>query len=119
VRDQLSLETLENTLPGYRRTDRDTARLAAVGVATRRDAQKLRVLQELAEAGDEGRTDYELGLVLQILRTSAGKRRKELLEHGLVRDSRRRRNTDTGTSAVVWELTDSGREIASLLKEQE
>jgi predicted transcriptional regulator len=80
-----------------------------------RSAQRVRVLKALVEFGVDGATDYELGNRLNILRTSAGKRRKELLEIGLVARTGKTRPTDTGSSGIVWRVTDQGTEIARQL----
>lgn len=86
----------------------ETEVAAAEDNAPRSGSQRARVLVCLADAGNDGMTDWELGVALSILRTSAGKRRKELCEIGLVEDTGWRRKTDTGSSAVVWSLTDEG-----------
>ena len=90
---QLSMYTLFER--SVRRTDPDTSRSAARGIS---DAQRERVRQYLLSVPDA--TDYEIAMSLGILRTSAGKRRKEL---GAV-DTGSRRKTDTGVGAIVWRL---------------
>lgn len=108
-------EVAKNRLPRWHRGGLETERLAALDCYARTGSQRFRVLFELAGAGERGRTDYELGETLRILRTSAGKRRKELMEAGLVEASGGRRITDTGSTAIVWVLTEKGREVATLL----
>lgn len=89
-----------------RRTDPDTSRLAADAASRRSPSQRSRVWTTLLELGEA--TDYELSIACQILRTSAAKRRQELVDAGLVEDSGRRRDTDTGSSAIVWRPCLSG-----------
>ena len=94
---------IAETKPAYklhRETDFDTARMAAKKASKRGPNQRQRVLEHLQAVGEA--TDYEIGQALGILRSSAAKRRQELTEAGLVEDSNKRRNTDTGTSAIVW-----------------
>lgn len=91
----------------------DTEVEAAHGDRTARDAQRQSVLIALANAGDAGLTDYEAGRVLGVLRTSAGKRRLELMRDDLVADSGQRRPTDTGATAAVWVATEAGRRAAA------
>jgi hypothetical protein len=69
-----------------------------------RDNQKQDVLGHFIKLGEYGSTDYETSVALKILRTSAGKRRKKLCEQGLIVDSKQRRKTDTGSTAVVWRI---------------
>lgn len=88
---------------------RQTEAVAAWQNLPRSGSQRLRVLEAIARAGDEGRTDAELEDRLGMLRPSPGNRRGELVAGGWVRDSGRRRPTRTGSPAVVWVLTEAGR----------
>lgn len=101
------------------RHDPETAWLASVAAALRASGLRQRALIELTAAGDYGCTDWELSCALGSLRTTAGKRRKELQDAGLCERTDRRRMTDTGTSAVVWRVSDLGRQVASALQETE
>jgi hypothetical protein len=89
---------------------RDTERGAARIVARHVLGMRLNVLVELVRRGNVGATDYELAVALGVLRTSAGKRRKELFELGMVQDTDERRPTDTGASAIVWRVNSKGRD---------
>ena len=60
----------------------------------------------------EGLTDFELGDLIGRQQTSAGKRRGELRDLGLVRDSGARRASPSGSSAIVWIITEAGKEVA-------
>lgn len=84
----------------HRSTDRETSRWAAEGASSRSGGQRMRVWTALNQLGTA--TDFEIADHIGILRTSAAKRRQELTEAGLVVDSGRRRQTDTGTMAIVW-----------------
>ena len=72
--------------------------------AETRHNQRKEVLEHFIKRGNYGSTDYETGLDLKILRTSAGKRRKELCQDGMIVDSGTRRKTDTGSTAIVWRI---------------
>lgn len=85
-----------------RRTDPDTAQDAAVAHAELRRRDQARALAALRNAGVTGLTDFELGDRIGRQQTSAGKRRGELRDAGLVRDSGRRRKAPSGSMAIVW-----------------
>lgn len=83
-----------------RRNDLETSRLAAEAASRRSPSQRSLIWQTLLKLGEA--TDYELAEHLNILRTSAAKRRQELCDLGLVEDTGQTRPTDTGTLAVIW-----------------
>ena len=83
-----------------RTTDPDTSHLAAESASVRGPNQRLKVWEAIKHLGEA--TDYEISAFLQILRSSAGKRRQELTELGLVESTGKRRVTDTGSAAIVW-----------------
>lgn len=87
-----------------RASDPDTSQQAASGNREIRGAQRTKVFQYLESVGQTGATDYEIGADVGILRTSAGKRRKELCDLGYVEDSGTRRYTDSGSTAIVWRI---------------
>lgn len=87
----------------------DTERAAAELVTPRTGTQRARVLDYIGEAGQRGATDEEVAAGLGMLANTERPRRVELEEGGWVRDSGRRRDTASGTAAVVWELTIVGR----------
>lgn len=91
----------------WRRDDPETARLAALTNYSVSGKQRLAVLRALVHAGDAGMTDQEHE-ANGILRTSAGKRRKELEQLGCAEATTERRPTDTGAPAIVWRVTDAG-----------
>lgn len=93
-----------------------TERAAAAANAGRSGSQRRRVLEAIAGAGSDGHTDFELERLLGLNRPSPGNRRGELVTAGLVANSGRTRKTNTGSPAVVWVLTDAGREVFGRLE---
>jgi hypothetical protein len=96
-------ESLTTTVPAIRlvrTTDHDTAHEAADHASKRGPSQRRRVWEALKTLGDA--TDYELSIAVGILRSSAAKRRQELVDLGYVVETPWRRKTDTGSNAVVW-----------------
>lgn len=83
-----------------RTTDPDTAQQAATNASKRGPSQRRRVWEALSKLGTA--TDYELAIEAGILRSSAAKRRQELVDLGHVIETPHRRATDTGTLAIVW-----------------
>jgi hypothetical protein len=74
----------------------------------------------LDAAGDNGLTDYETAQRCHLARPHiAGNRRKELQTLGLVERTDERRPTDTGSTAVVWKITEAGRELAAAMRDEE
>lgn len=94
--------------PAARRTDPDTSQSAASRDPSARHIDRQRALQAHREH-PKGLTDFELADLLGRQQTSAGKRRGELRDAGLVEDSGVRRPSPSGASAVVWKVTDAGR----------
>lgn len=93
----------QSTSPA-RRSDPDTAHEAANANQEIRGEQRKKVYDYLLSVGANGATDYEIAVACGILRTSAGKRRKELVDLGLVEYAGFSRPTDTGSSARVWRV---------------
>ena len=89
----------------HRRTDHETSRLAATAASRRSPSQRSLVWHTLLKL--EAATDYQIAQAANILRSSAAKRRQELVEAGLVEDSGLRLPTDTGTLAIVWRPSSS------------
>ena len=83
-----------------RTQDPDTSRKAAESASRRGPSQRRRVWEALSKLG--GATDYEISVECGILRSSAAKRRQELVDLGHVIETPFRRKTDTGTEAIVW-----------------
>jgi DNA-binding transcriptional ArsR family regulator len=90
------------TLFGARATDPDTSHAAAADAAVNAATHRARALAELRAAGCLGLTDFELADRTGLQQTSIGKRRGELRDAGLVRDSGQRRPSPSGSAAIVW-----------------
>jgi hypothetical protein len=88
-----------------RRNDPETSRLAATAASRRSPSQRSLVWHTLLRL--EQATDYQIATAANILRSSAAKRRQELVDAGLVEDSGLREPTDTGTLAIVWRPSSS------------
>ncbi len=92
-----------NVMANVRASDPDTSHAAAVRGPEVRRKDLDTALAHLRQAGQAGLTDFELAAKMNRQQTSAGKRRGELRDAGLVRDSGRRRRAPSGSSAIVWE----------------
>jgi hypothetical protein len=82
-------------------TSIDAAKTATVRAETHR-ALALRLIR----TAPNGLTDFELADLTRLQQNSIGKRRTELLQRGLVRDSGERRPSWTGCRAIVWVAVD-------------
>jgi hypothetical protein len=98
--------------PNVRATDPDTSHRAAARAPSLRAHDRRAALLILAD-NPEGLTDFEVGALMCRQQTSAGKRRGELRDLGLVRDSGARRASPSGSSAIVWVITEAGKEAAN------
>jgi hypothetical protein len=90
-----------------RETDPDTSHLAAFKIAAKTDGIRKRVHYLFRSYGPM--TDYTLELLYAHVfeprpYSSVRKRRTELRDAGIIRDSGRRETIPTGSSAIVWEL---------------
>lgn len=107
--DQPSL--LSWTPPRARNTDPSTSHAAAADASLRASAGRLAVLDALMSGP---KTDFELATATGRQQTSAGKRRGECRDHGLVdvaRDGRGeevKRAAPSGSKALVWQITPAG-----------
>lgn len=95
--------------PAARRTDRDTAKLAASRNASGRGTDRINALRILARH-PAGLTDHELGERMGRIQTSAGKRRGELTAAGLVEATTERRLSPSGSPCTVWKITEAGKQ---------
>lgn len=89
-----------------RKSDPMTSHRAAQRDPVRRGTDRWRVLVALGERGPM--TDFELGEAVQRQQTSAGKRRGELVGLGLVESTGERRPSPSGSSSLVWAITEQG-----------
>jgi CRP-like cAMP-binding protein len=87
-----------------RSTDPGTSWAAAHDATPKAVTHRARVLAELRRVHPLGLTDYELAARLGLQQNSAGKRRGELRDRGLVEDSGERRPAPSGSKAIVWRL---------------
>lgn len=86
-----------------------TQRVAAIEAYPATGSWRLRVLEAIVESR-AGLTDEELQTMLRLNPSTERPRRVELVEGGWIEDSGTRRPTRSGRSAVVWALTERGRE---------
>ena len=98
--DPMPIDTIIPPTRLVRTTDPDTSQQAAKNASRRGPSQRRQVWESLKRLTTA--TDYELSVATGILRSSASKRRQELVELGHVVDTGQRRPTDTGTMAIVW-----------------
>ena len=111
-------ETLSPDLfsgPGARRSDPDTSHLAADRYPKLRSTDRREALFVHARNRD-GLTDFELGDLIGRQQTSAGKRRGELRDMGLIAATEERRPAPSGSPTIVWKITLEGVKVASELK---
>lgn len=65
----------------------------------------------------KGLTDFELGDIVKRQQTSAGKRRGELRDNGLIEQTSERRPSPSGSSAIVWRITLEGLRLGRTILE--
>lgn len=87
--------------PVARTRDLPTAKAAGLAAAERRTENQERVLAVL-RSHPEGLTDEQTGALLDMDKTTAGKRRLELERMGLVEMTDETRPTKRNRSATVW-----------------
>jgi hypothetical protein len=100
-----------------RRSDPETSKAAAHLANVTAGTLRAKCLFALADAGEGGLTDFELGRWVGRQQTSAGKRRGELVVLGLVEKTDEKRPTPSRAFAAVWRVTAAGRERARELRE--
>jgi hypothetical protein len=101
--DPMPLDTIIPATRLVRTNDPHTSHETAAEASRRGPSQRRRVWEALNKLGDA--TDYELSIETGILRSSAAKRRQELVDLGHVVATPFRRKTDTGSNAVVWRVS--------------
>lgn len=95
------------TLPPFQ-AHSATSREAAIEIYPKAGTLRASVYEALAQAGDAGLTDEQIGQQIRMGGNTVRPRRVELVEKGLVRDSGRRRETGSGRKAVVWVCASTG-----------
>jgi predicted transcriptional regulator len=91
-----------------RNTDPETSHQAAARAPSVRANDRRAALIAHVE-NPAGITDFELAEIVGRQQTSAGKRRGELRDLGLIEDSGLRRAAPSGSSSIVWRITMRGR----------
>jgi hypothetical protein len=94
--------------PTSRMADPDTARAAGNAHPSLRANDRHAALLAHA-ANPAGLSDFELADIMGRQQTSAGKRRGELRDLGFIEDSGLRRDSPSGSSAIVWRITSLGK----------
>ena len=102
--------------PGARRTDPETSHQAADRYPKLRGSDRREALFAHAINWRSGLTDFELGDLIGRQQTSAGKRRGELRDMGLIASSEDRRPAPSGSPTIVWKITEEGKKAALELK---
>lgn len=95
---------------GYRNTDPETSVDAALRDLGRKATDRVLALA-VHYANPRGLTDFELGDRMGRQQTSAGKRRGELRDLGLIEQTELRRLAPSGSPAIVWVITELGRRV--------
>lgn len=91
---------MNETLPYQQHSE--TSFIAAKTFEPKAPTARGRVLEYIKHSGDQGATDEEIQVALQMNPSTQRPRRIELVESEAVRDSGIRRETSGGRMAVVW-----------------
>lgn len=94
--------------PAARASDPHTSHAAARDAGRRAPVLRNRCLAALRAAGERGMTDFELAAAVCSQQTSAGKRRGELVKLGLVEYAGCKRQSPSGSDAMVWRVVEMG-----------
>lgn len=104
--------------PAARNADPDTSWQAAMHNLKGRVTDRKNALAVHYASQRTGLTDFELADRMGRQQTSAGKRRGELRDLGLIAATDHRRDAPSGSPAIVWSITELGRQVhLALLKE--
>jgi hypothetical protein len=103
--------------PGARLTDPDTSHKAANEHQLIRRRDRAAVLHVHA-AHPRGLTDFELADIMNRQQTSVGKRRGELRDMNMIIETPERRAAPSGSSAIVWQITEYGVAMARQLRSE-
>jgi len=95
---------------GARGTDPDTSWYAAYRDLSRRSGDRI-VALDVHYRYPNGLTDYELAAYMARQQNSAGKRRGELRDRGLIVDSGIERDAPSGSPCIVWVITVKGAQV--------
>ena len=110
--DQLDLlaDPGRNTIGKFSADPPATSRLAAVEAYPHTGTARRRVLDAIGFAGDGGLTDEQIQTRLGMNPSTQRPRRIELQEGGWITKAERTRWTRSHRAAVVWVLTEKGRD---------
>ena len=97
--------------PNVRNTDPDTSHAAAAEHKILRKGDRVMTLI-MHYYHPDGLTDYELGDLIGRQQNSAGKRRGELRDNGLIENSGHKRPAPSGSLVIVWQITPKGIALA-------
>lgn len=96
-------ETLYGGKPPYRRRrQQDTSRAAALTMLATATTLQAKVYQMIQSRTDAGMTDEEIQEALSLRIPTEVARRRELVLLGVIEDSGRRRQNESGRDAIVW-----------------
>jgi len=101
---------MEQILPPHQRHS-DTSVEAAEQVSERFSGMMDTVFKKIGLQGSFGLTDEEGQISLRMEGNSYRPCRVTLVDRGMVHDSGKRRKTIRNRNAVVWELTEFGKEV--------
>lgn len=102
MKEALVQPSLFDFQPTARYGDPATSHQAAEKAAPRAKTNREIALRILKESPG-GLTDFELSARSGIAQTSIGVRRGELVKQGLVRATKKRRPSPSGSPSIVWE----------------
>ena len=102
---QLTFDDLYGGVPPHQKHSATSTGAALTLSAARRATLLAAVLRFLQQCDWRGATDEEIQIGLHIDGNTERPRRCELLEAGLIVDSRTTRKTTKGKPAVVWSVT--------------
>ena len=92
---------------------------AVLSVHVPRDLARFAFRVLLAHAANpDGLTDFELASLVRGQQNSAGKRRGELMAQGYILRTEGRRPAPSGSTAIVWKITETGLALAELMIER-
>lgn len=83
-------------------SDKDTSKAAAEAISDKVPSLRRQVFDFIASKGLGGATDEEIGDALKMPGSTVRPRRGELVDGGLVVETRQRRSTKSGRQAIVW-----------------
>jgi transcription initiation factor IIE alpha subunit len=104
--------------PNVRPNNPSTSHLAANAHPTVRGKDRIAALLMLATF-PSGLTDYELADLINRQQNSAGKRRQELRDNGLVEETTERRKGPSGSLCIVWRINEAGLRLAKEINERD